>query len=236
MPKRKCNFTRDIERDYPILKGTVDSKVLFNYCQSIFSISHGGRSDIKDHLETKKHKSSLEAVMSSSRVINFFKAAFSDESLLLSAKEVTFAYHTAIHGQSFKSSDCTSKLVSKLFEPKFALQRTNYEAVLADCIALMIAAELCQELNKANFISASIDASNRKEIKIVPVVVGCFLPDVGVKVKLLEFKSLGGETAALLSEYVVLALKQNGLKEKLAGFCADNCNTNFQRFEKKRTE
>jgi len=227
MPKRKCNFTSDIKRDYPFLKETIDSKVLCNYCQSVFSIRHGGRSDIKDHLETKKHKSSLEAVTSSDRVTNFFKAASSEESLLLAAKEATFAYHTAVHGQSFKSSDCTSKLVSKLFQPKFALRRTKCEAVLTNCIAPMIATELRQELNKANFISASIDASNRKEIKIVPVVVRYFVPDVGVKVKLLEFKSLEGETAAILSEYLVSVLEQNGLKEKLAGFCADNCNTNF---------
>jgi len=40
--------------------------------------------------------------MSSSRVKHFFKAAHSDESLLLRAKEATFAYHTAIYVQSFK--------------------------------------------------------------------------------------------------------------------------------------
>ena len=115
MSKRKCNFTSDIKRDYPFLNETVDSKVLCNYCQSVFSISHGGRSDIKDHLKTKKHKFSLEAVMPSSRLTNFFKAASFDESLLLAPKKATFAYRTAIHRQSFKSSDCTSKLVSKLF-------------------------------------------------------------------------------------------------------------------------
>ena len=135
MSKRKCNFTSDIEIDYPFLKETIDSKVLCNYCQSVFLISHGGCSDIKDHLETKKHKSSLEAVMLSFRVTNFFKAA-SYESLLLAAKEATFAYHTAVLGQSFKSSDCTSRLVSKLFEPKFALQRTKCGTVLTNCIAL----------------------------------------------------------------------------------------------------
>jgi len=43
--------------------------------------------------------------MSSSRVKHFFKAAHSDESLLSTAKETTFAYHAAIYGQSFKSSD-----------------------------------------------------------------------------------------------------------------------------------
>jgi len=40
--------------------------------------------------------------MSSSRVTHFFKNARYDESLLLAAKEATFAYHAAIHTQSFK--------------------------------------------------------------------------------------------------------------------------------------
>ena len=33
------------------------------------------------------------------------QTADSDKFLLLAAKEATFAYHTAIYGQSFKSSD-----------------------------------------------------------------------------------------------------------------------------------
>ena len=233
MPKRKCNFTTDIKRDYSFLKETIDTKVLCNYCQSVFSITRGGRLGIKDHLETKKYKSSLEAVMSSSHATTFFKAASSVESLLLAAKEATLAYHTAVDGQSFESSDCTAKLVSKLFEPKFALRRTKCEAVLTNCVAPMIATKLRQELTTANFISASIDALNRKEIKNVPVVVRYFVPNVGVKVKLIEFKSLGGKTAAILSEYLVSVLEQNDLKEKLARFCADNCNTNFGGLKKR---
>jgi len=42
--------------------------------------------------------------MSSSHVKRSFKAAHSDESLLLAAKEATFAYHAAIYGMSFKSA------------------------------------------------------------------------------------------------------------------------------------
>jgi len=43
--------------------------------------------------------------MSSSRVTHFFKAAHSDESVLLAAKLATFVYRAAIYGQSFNSSD-----------------------------------------------------------------------------------------------------------------------------------
>ena len=36
-----------------------------------------------------------------------------------------------------------------------------------------------------------------------------------------------GETAEILSKYLLLVLDQTKLKDKLIGFCADNCNTNF---------
>ena len=207
MPKRKCTFTNDLKRAYPYLKETVDDKdnVRCNHCMAVFSISHSGRSDIDKHSLTQKHKSSIEAAASSS--------ANSDQSLKLAAKEATFAYHTAIHGQSFKDSDCTSKLVSKFFEPKFALARMKCEAVIVNAIAPMVAADLRQELGKANFVTVTIDALNRKEIKLVPVVVRYFVPDIGVKVKLLEFKSLPGETAEILSNYLVSVLEQNELKQ-----------------------
>ena len=99
--------------------------------------------------------------------------------------------------------------------------------MLTNYIVPMISAKLHPELNKANFVSASITTSNRKDIKIAPLVVCYFVPDVGVKVKLLEFKSLRGKTAPILSKYRVLVLEQNDVKEKLEGFCADNCYTNF---------
>jgi len=68
---------------------------------------HGGRSDIDNNSEPKKHKPCVDAAMSSSRVTRCFKAAHSDESLLLAAKKATFAYHATIYGMSFKSSDCS---------------------------------------------------------------------------------------------------------------------------------
>ena len=87
--------------------------------------------------------------------------------------------------------------------------------------------ELHQELHQINFVTVSIDASNMKEVKLAPIVVRYFLPESGVKVKLLEFKSVPGETAEILSEYLLSVLGQTELKDKLIGFCADNCNSNF---------
>ena len=58
-------------------------------------------------------------------------------------------------------------------------------------------------------------------------MVRYFLPKSGVKVKLLEFKSIPGETAEVLSKYLFSVLDQTKLKDKLIGFCADNRITNF---------
>ena len=75
---------------------------------SVISINHGGRSDIDNHLETTKQKSSVEAAMSSSRVTHLFKADHSDESPLLAAKEATFVYYDDIYGHfyTFRISVC----------------------------------------------------------------------------------------------------------------------------------
>lgn len=52
----------------------------------------------------------------------------------------------------------------------------------------MCSEELHEELSTARFVSVTIDASNRKEIKLVPVIVRYFLPLEGVKVKFARFQ------------------------------------------------
>ena len=68
-------------------------------------------------LRGKKHEVSVEAAASSSRVTSFFRNIGFDAALVLAAIEATVAYHTATRWQSFRRSDCTFKLVSKLFVP-----------------------------------------------------------------------------------------------------------------------
>jgi len=53
--------------------------------------------------------------MSWSRVTHFFKAAHSDEDLLLAAKEATFVCHDVVYGESFRSSHCNLLVSFKLF-------------------------------------------------------------------------------------------------------------------------
>ena len=75
MPKKKRNFTIELKREFPYLKDTGNGKVLCNHCGSVFSIVHGERADVSNHLPvgSKKHKVTVEAAASLSRVTSFFK-------------------------------------------------------------------------------------------------------------------------------------------------------------------
>jgi hypothetical protein len=85
-------------------------------------------------------------------------------------------------------------------------------------------------LSKSNFVTI-IDASNRKEV--VPCVVPYFIPEQGVKVKLLDFSSVPGETKEILTYYLLSDVKKHDLSKKVVGFCGDNCNTNFGGIKRK---
>jgi hypothetical protein len=51
------------------------------------------------------------------------------------------------------------------------------------------------ELKRAHFVCISTEASNRKAIKMFPVLFRYYLPKNGVKTRLVELKRLPGERA-----------------------------------------
>jgi hypothetical protein len=48
----------------------------------------------------------------------------------------------------------------------------------------------------------------------------------GIKLKVLDFVSLYGETADVICDSVIKMVRENGIEDIMA-FCADNANTNF---------
>jgi hypothetical protein len=55
MPKRKCVFTENLKAEYPFINEDQHAgKVFCTICKSLFSIEHGGRSDILQHNKEKK--------------------------------------------------------------------------------------------------------------------------------------------------------------------------------------
>jgi hypothetical protein len=121
-PKRTCLFSDVLKREYPFLISdeTDVNKVICTLFKSIFSVSHGGRNYIDNHIRVNKRKESLVAKASSKKIDYFLVwKTIGGKEFDLAAKEGTFSFHTVAHNQSFQSMDCTSTIIGKLFEPKF---------------------------------------------------------------------------------------------------------------------
>lgn len=164
---------------------------------------------------------------SSLSITSFFKSRVAGDDLQCAAKEATFAYHTAKHELSFKTCDCNSKLIKKLFEPKFSAARTKTEAIIVNVMSPYIFNDVLKDLNNINYVTVTIDSSNRKDIKLTPVVVRYFTINDGVNVKLLHFDELPGETSDILLDHVLKCTKKYYIDSKIVCLCADNTNTNF---------
>lgn len=231
MPKRKCSFNRDLKEEYPFLKETTANKVECTVCHSTFSIEHGGRADIKQHVVMKKHKQAVAASSSSSSLSSFFthteKGQLTDENKRLAAQEALFAFHTAKHNLSLRSMDCTSAIIKKLFEKRFTCGRTKCKSILVNVLAPFAMREIVTQLKDAKFISVMVDTSNHKDLKLVPVLVRYFIPNEGIQVKVLEFQNIVGETAELMGDHILDILRKFQLTDRIIAFSADNCNTNF---------
>jgi hypothetical protein len=155
------------------------------------------------------------------------KAIAGKEDLERASNECLFAYHTVMHNQSFRSMDCTSKLIKSLYDLKFSAARTKTEAIVTDVLAPYVIEGLTADFNSVPFVSVSTDASNHRAIKMLPVMVQYFLPETGIHVKIIDMPSITGETSAIISKCITDAIDFFELKDKVIGFSADNTNANF---------
>jgi hypothetical protein len=116
MPKRKCTFKPEWLNEWRFIKKGRHNEVECSVCNSFISIRHGGRADIKDRLKCQKHalKVSTVSSCSSAKLTSYFiKPQTEDENKVIVA-ELTQAYHTIRHHQSFRTADCTNKSMKVL--------------------------------------------------------------------------------------------------------------------------
>jgi hypothetical protein len=93
---------------------------------------------------------------------------------------------------------CTSKLLQITLEPKFACAHTKAVAIIVNVYEPHALNVLHCDLEKATFIAVLTAATNHKEIKIFPVLFRYFYYKSGVKIEILELKSLPGETSVVV--------------------------------------
>uniref|UniRef100_H3A4G4 Uncharacterized protein n=1 Tax=Latimeria chalumnae TaxID=7897 RepID=H3A4G4_LATCH len=221
MPKRKCSFNIELQNKFPFKRKT-DFDVQCLHCDSTFSISHGGWSDISDHIKTVKHKKDVVA-RSSSNLITLFtmkKKGAGKEELKLAAAEGVHIYHTVVHNHSFQLTDCTSQLTKKNCMKKVLLCLNKDGLIVWSVLAPYVIEELQSDLDQANLISVSTDTSNHGHVKLVLVLVKYFKPADSVNMKIFDFASLPGETSEILSEHMLKFIQKHGLyMERLKEFC-----------------
>jgi len=163
-------FNETLKKEFPnfkLFKSDSKSDLQCNICSEQFSIQGGGRYDITKHISSEKHKKYVDSASSSSKVSDYYRYyEFSDQEKYLAVKEGVFAYHNIMHCHSFRSMDCTSKIIKKCFEKKFALGRTKCEAIITKVFFALVKNQLKEDLDKCNYITVFSDTSNHKDIKL----------------------------------------------------------------------
>jgi hypothetical protein len=67
------------------------------------------------------------------------------ESDEIAASDALVAYHIVLPGQSFRTDDCLSTLIKKLYEPNFSSASTKSEAVITNVLSPCILSEVIDE-------------------------------------------------------------------------------------------
>jgi hypothetical protein len=75
-----------------------------------------------------------------------------------------------------------------------------------------------RSLENINYVTVTMDISNRSEVKLVLIVVRYFSVEEGIQVKLLNFDEVSGETTQILTQYLLQCVKKYKLEEKLVCF------------------
>lgn len=229
MPSSETKFSMKYKTEFPFL--TSDPKNEFNgmclTCRCAFSIKTGGRSRINEHIKTKKHNDAVKAVKNCNQIGEFFCESLTTQAQATAANELGFTYHVATHGISYNSTNCSSSLFQTMFDKNYRCKSTKTAALVKNVIAPIITTQVKQDISKMNFITLMTDASNRQDVKLLPVLLRGFLPGKGVLIYKLEIKRIENERAVTISDILHETASKWSLIDKIVGFGSDNCPTNF---------
>lgn len=210
----------------------IEHEVYCPVCNTTFSVGNKGKLDLEQHLSTNKHQQKIRTVESSAKINSFFKQPNTKIEEQVSAAEGTLAFHTVKHHFSFKSCDCSTKLIKKIMPDseigkKISCARTKTEAIVTSVLTPYSIEFVTAQAKKCNFIGISTDASNHGHLKIFPVLIQFFDKKLGLTVKIIELSNLNNEKSETIVHYLTEILQKHDLNDNCVAFAGDNCNTNF---------
>lgn len=233
--RRKNKFSAELEKEFPMfIKSKLEGDIECLTCgNAIINIANKGRSAITQHIKSEKHQKNIRSVSKSVPLPQTFPLKDSQESYLISAVEATLAFHTVYHHFSFKSTDCSNRLMAKLFEDskiasKVQCSKTKTQAIVDNVLA-PYSLEVVQDIlnDEVRFVGVSTDGSNFGNKKVFPVLVQYFDKEKGIQHKLLDLVSVKNETSQTITEVVLAVLNKFHIQDKCIAFGGDNTNTNF---------
>ncbi|ODM88006.1 putative zinc finger protein, partial [Orchesella cincta] len=196
--KRKSHFTEDLKKEFPYLEKKFKedpncSDIFCRMCSSTFSIANGGKYLINRHLDSDS---------SSKQITSFYsKNQPEAQDLELAAREGVFAFHTVLHNHSFRSMDCTAKIIQEMYDKKFNCSRTKCEAIAVKVLSPFVLESIRNEISNAAFVTLSLDCSNHGKRKISAVEVAVTLKSIVDNLGLRRSeKFIGSSTKKLLQK------------------------------------
>ena len=187
-------------------------------------------------VESTKNKKAIRGETSSAKVTDYFCKTGTQTEDNVATGEATMAFQIVKHYQSYKSNDCTSPLVRKLFpdsniSKKYSCVRTKVEAIIVNnVLSPMTVKYVLNDIQEHGimYLVVATDSSIYQSTKLFLTVVQYFdWKHGGLQSKLLEVKSTTNETSLTIANEVKETLTKMGLFEKCISFTADNCNINL---------
>ena len=201
-------------------------------CNRDFKVNHMGVGAVLKHKESDIHKNKTIAVKSSQSMSSFVVNISDKDAEEAAISELCLTYHNINHHLSYRSADCSVKLVKNLFHDSKICQsvqcgRTKMQTVTENILfPLSIEMHLKQMVDLP--ISITTDASNRGNIKLFPIAIQYFDSNSGLNNFVLDFYSDHNENSDAIYQQIVRCINENGLKfENMIAFTADNASVNF---------
>lgn len=164
---------------------------------------------------------------------SFSSTSLADSNDAIISAELALTFHTVKHNISYNSMDCGVKLNKLLHvDSKTALnirlRRTKMEALVTEVLGPQTLQIVLDDLNKDIFYCIQSDATNRKNVKLFPLVIQYFTVDNCIQNKLVDFYENPDESADGIFKAIRNSLTENNISfDKISGLSADNCNANF---------
>lgn len=208
------------------------NEAMCTICDCYVSIKHKGAGDIEKHVKTEKHLKMSRSATNILKIDTIFQPKSKTIAAKQSAAEVTLAFHTVKHHQSYKSMDCTGSLLKVMFSDSnvassISCARTKTEALVNNVIAPWVIQRIQASVENVSYVGVSTDASNHGAEKMFPILIQFFDWQEGIQSKLLEVLSTPNETSETVAEIIKTTLEKYELLAKCVSFTGDNANVNF---------